>query len=514
MSHAITSSAGSLYPTTTQLTGPACATGVRRLLRSAAFGDTICSQHQRRTEKMQKELTEQQKQTGSLQSQLDAEQLRREKAECEVSRMADQLEQRDKQTAELQTKLEALQVSQSETQGKLSGARAMIEDLENQLADLRAFSGRGRGGDVGAVAELEQEVSLRKAAEAECKRLRQELKRVASPSESNAASADENTKGDLASSSFTDATPAPIVSQLEQCQVQSQPTETYAQSQGFAADTAVTEELQALRADMQLLLKQQHPQHDRGETDRRKLQDSHTAHLLKESHESQALQQSRAQRGAKHVPLQADSEEQRRSVPSTPVSDSDSCDEFSIENGCANAQHVRTARDVLSEVSHKQHITEDEHNVAVSRAADTPKSSPHRQLPGAPRQSRGNDLATSATATARSVQSRQEVEHILSALEAARRSLDLTVMPDGPIGLQSAHTGPAASRSDFLSRSAPSTPSTSGPVRRSFAQLYQDEEMHIAQCEAMEGQDDSARLGPKRNPLLSLAGHNNRYSMY
>jgi hypothetical protein len=102
------------------------------------------------------------------------------------------------------------------------------------------------------------------------------------------------------------------------------------------------------------------------------------------------------------------------------------------------------------------------------------------------------------------------VEHILSALEAARRSLDLSAT-DGPRDLLSAHAMPSASRPDFVSRSAPSTPAV---ARRSFGQLCEDEDAQMGRWGPRDELRESARLGPGRNPLMSLAGHNNRYSMY
>jgi hypothetical protein len=429
-----------------------------RLLRSAAFGDTICSQHKRRTENMQKELIEQQKQTGSLQSLLDAEKLRREAAEREASRMADQIERREKEVAELQTALERSHVSQSETDDKLSGARAMIQDLEHQLADLRAFSGRGHGVDRGTVADLEQEVSMRKEAEAECERLRQELHRVASPGPAATAFA----SGGQNSSNAKEATSATI----EPRGLQRQTTESHGQSQGVGTENAVTEELQALRADMQLLLQQQLSQSDEdGKTKQREPPDSRNEEVIKQP------QQPQSQSSGKAVPLQACSEEQWRIVPSAPASDCNSSVDFSGENCGADVAKVRNA------------------GIATSNTDAT------------------------AAATARSIQSRQEVEHILSALEAARRSLDLSAT-DGPGGLLSAHESSSASRPEFVSRSAPSTPGAAASARRSFGQLYEDEDVRMDRWGPRDGLSESARLAPGRNPLMSLAGHNNRYSMY
>lgn len=459
-------------------------TSVRRLLRSAAFGDTICSQHNRRTESMQKELMEQQKQTESLQSRLDAEQLRREAAESEASRMAAQVERLDKEVAELQTELKSSRVSQSETEDKLSGARALIQDLESQLADLRAFSGRGRGGDLRAVADLEQEVSLRKAAEAECERLRQELDRAASLERTNTACTDGNANGHHQSSgNIEHATGAAIAPQLERPQLQRQPTESHAQAQGLVAENAVSEELQALRADMQLLLQQRRPQHDEDGTEKQRVpQDSTTGETMPASQDQQRSQEAQPQTSDKYVPSQTRSVCQWRTVPLDPASDSNSSDDFSGEDNCGNAMQVA------------------EPTIA------------HRQLPGAPQQSRHGDPAIGAAATRRNVQSRQEVEQILNALEAARRSLDLSTS-DGPGGWQSAHAMSSASRPEFVSRSAPSVTGAAAAARRSFGQLYADEEMQMARWWPMDGAKESTRLSPGSSRLMNVAGHNNRYSM-
>ena len=452
-------------------------TSVRRLLRSAAFGDTICAQHKRRTESMQKELMEQQKQNESLQSRLDAEQLRREAAEGEASRMAAQAERRGKQVAELQTELESFRVSQSETEDKLNGARAMIQDLESQLADLRAFSGRGRGGDLRAVADLEQEVSLRKAAEAECERLRQELDRVASLGRTNTACTDGNAnRHHQSSSNIEHVTREAIAPQLER--PQRQPAEPHAQTQGLGVENAVTEELQALRADMQLLLQQRRPQHDEDGTEQQRVpQDSRTGEAMPESQEQQRPQEAQPQTSDKYVTLQTRGVCQWRTVPLDPASDSNSSDDFSGDD-----------------------TMQAEPTIAL------------RQLPGAPQQSSHGDSAIDAAAKQRNDHSRQEVEQILNALEAARRSLDLSTS-DGPGGWQSAHAMSSASRPEFVSRSAPSI-GAAAAARSSFGQLYSDEDMQMARWWPMDGAKESTRLTPGRNRLMDLAGHNNRYSMY
>eukprot|EP01043_Picozoa_sp_COSAG02_P029320 COSAG02_NODE_1819_length_10773_cov_6.699550_5_plen_455_part_00 len=454
---------------------------------------------------MQKELTEQQKQAETLQSLLDAEQPRREAAEREVSRMTGQIEQREKEMAELQTRLETSKVSQSETEDKLSGARAMIQDLEHQLADLRAFSGRGRGGDLGSVVDLEQEVSLRKAAEAECERLRQELAHVASPGPTATANTSGDSIGDQSSSISTES----VAATIEPRGLQRQSTGSHGLSQVVGTESAVTEELQALRADMQLLLQQQRSQDENSTKTQREPQDSQNEEESKQLHRPQ---QSQLQSSGNFV------DEQWRSVPSAPASDCNSIADFSDGDCGAEGTNVAQAGIAPLLARPEQDESADGHCNTVSRAVELSEPTiALRRPPCDPRDTTLGDSATdaaaAAAATARSVQSRQEVEHILNALEAARRSLDLSAT-DGPGGLRSAHAMPSASRPDFVSRSAPSTPAAAVSTRRSFGQLCEDEDVQMDRFGPRDEMREPARLGPRRNPMLSLAGHNNRYSMY
>ena len=148
---------------------------VDRLVRSAAYGDTICARHKRLTATAEQELEEQRNQCASLRQELEDERSRRQRAETELEQASALASKMEQALKESQAEVGRLSADARDSEARLERAQSSIADLESQLADLRAFSGRGRGGDLGAAADLADAIALRETAEAERDDLRQQV---------------------------------------------------------------------------------------------------------------------------------------------------------------------------------------------------------------------------------------------------------------------------------------------------------------------------------------------------
>ena len=148
---------------------------VDRLVRSAAYGDTICARHKRLTATAEQELEEQRNQCASSRQELEDERSRRQRAETELKKASAHASKMEQALKESQAEVGRLSADARDTEARLERAQSSIADLESQLADLRAFSGRGRGGDLGAAADLADAIALRETAEAERDDLRQQV---------------------------------------------------------------------------------------------------------------------------------------------------------------------------------------------------------------------------------------------------------------------------------------------------------------------------------------------------
>ena len=119
--------------------------------------------------------------------------------------------------------------------------------------------------------------------------------------------------------------------------------------------------------------------------------------------------------------------------------------------------------------------------------------------------------------------SRREVEHILSALEAARRSLDLSTDCPGALQPSNGSDAGAAANSPaavFFSRSALPTPTPPSVGRSVGAQTYGAEQTQMTRASWASTSTSGFYEGPeetgarRRDPMISLAGHNNRYDSH
>ena len=144
----------------------------RRLLRSAAHGDALCTSRSHQAAASKCELEAQQAVCSSLQDRLDTECRQVQLVQAELRRALGALKQREEEVNQLTAKLEVVAREKEEANAMQHAAHAAIAELEGQVDDFQRFSGRGQ--QYGT--ELRDELTMRKAAEAERDELRAQLK--------------------------------------------------------------------------------------------------------------------------------------------------------------------------------------------------------------------------------------------------------------------------------------------------------------------------------------------------
>lgn len=140
-------------------------------MRSCALSDAKWTAQSRQMSALEAQLEVMRKQAAGLETQSSA--MRQEKAELEARLRDATTALQESQSAQSCTvgELQSALKEQAAMQSRLKAARSTIDQLEGQLADMRAFSGDSQGQQ----SALTEAINLRKAAEAECEQLRQQL---------------------------------------------------------------------------------------------------------------------------------------------------------------------------------------------------------------------------------------------------------------------------------------------------------------------------------------------------
>eukprot|EP01047_Picozoa_sp_COSAG01_P001884 COSAG01_NODE_47_length_32024_cov_1294.553579_5_plen_281_part_00 len=146
---------------------------LRRLVRSAAFSDAICTSHSRRAAAATEQLEAQQQQCSEVQAKLRNEIENRKQAEHHLQRLSTQLAALATEHEQTTAARETLAEQKRQLDARLHAARATIDEMDGQLADLRRFSGGGRGrrsgGETASYSFLLEDSALAEGIEAEPK---------------------------------------------------------------------------------------------------------------------------------------------------------------------------------------------------------------------------------------------------------------------------------------------------------------------------------------------------------